>query len=841
MKALTALAAALFRRDIALGPRNEGSGTLRMALTRSIASGSSAAPTSCRPSGTLACALAVLIIASGCAGACGKDEYRSVTSAPTKEEKLLTHLDSVAGVGPRPAATPLVESAIAAALWPGELAVTDGVFVADDGGATFTWRVPARYETSWDAWTGIRTVPVDEPTPHEETIDGYNPSFVHPVRWPVRLDGCATESPDGGDLSFSWTLRRDEVLVAQFLDYACSVDFEVPDEGVYQVTMAVSSDAGWQDGITANIDVEDILIVSLGDSSASGEGNPDGDRWADRRCHRSHTSGPALAAKSLENGSQTSSVTFLSFACSGAAMRSGILREYEGGDPIEPDPSIDSTAWNTLDLVAQVQAAREALCAVPVRRCGPDDMRQPDYILVAIGVNDLGFAKVVEACAKLSLDLSWLPGLSLAAAAALGPVGLVFLALQELSSGPCDEDVNLESAVLNTLPGLDTTFEPLAEKTFSCDDRPDAPYCFDGHDTFGELRRQLVATGIAPEKGVYLSTYPAEPLSGTDGEIHGGCGVLREIDEGEARWFSEIGYQLNELIHREAIRNGFYSVPGITEAFRGHGYCAGKLLHVPVEGFRVPIMVGSDSYFVGLTQSLIEQGDIEGALHPNLRGHQAIRDALLRAMASEKPDRAATHRVTVLLQQLRFDVPSFAEIKATVEVATTPYERIGNSEIAEGLEPVWWKRVSNKVELDVVPGVEISDFTQVMQVDMSPADSELEFWVYATVRSRNPLALRAAPHSPVEISPTGEVVAPGDPPNGAVGFYWVRPKFPRTDDMHNYGRGAYSVQSQLNAGNPGAMHVDFCIIVTPLRGSILLNPNASAEISCHSDVVSESK
>src|SRR3546814_6617011 len=86
---------------------------------------------------------------------------------------------------------------------------------------------------------------------------------------------------------------------------------------------------------------KDLLIVSIGDSMASGEGNPDGYTWVPalnnhitdwvyRRCHRSKTSGHALAAKAIEDASDKTSVTFLSYACSGGTFNSGILGTYEG-------------------------------------------------------------------------------------------------------------------------------------------------------------------------------------------------------------------------------------------------------------------------------------------------------------------------------------------------------------------------------------------------------------------------------------------------------------------------------------------------------------------------------
>lgn len=108
-------------------------------------------------------------------------------------------------------------------------------------------------------------------------------------------------------------------------------------------------------GVRATLQVPKIaerLIVALGDSFASGEGNPDhpakladlvasqgwftqnnakkfvvsGAQWWDEACHRSLLSWPALAAlkQAIENPHEV--VQFASFACSGAEVYDGVLR-----------------------------------------------------------------------------------------------------------------------------------------------------------------------------------------------------------------------------------------------------------------------------------------------------------------------------------------------------------------------------------------------------------------------------------------------------------------------------------------------------------------------------------
>jgi lysophospholipase L1-like esterase len=132
--------------------------------------------------------------------------------------------------------------------------------------------------------------------------------------------------------------------------------------------------------------VRDLLVVGLGDSTASGEGNPDHGvtavRWQDRRCHRSAKGFEAQAAARLESASARSSVTFVPLACSGASITTGMLGPYTG---ISPSGGVR--------LPPQVDAMKAMI--------GP---RQVDAVLVSIGINDLGFGNVARFCFDDGVD-----------------------------------------------------------------------------------------------------------------------------------------------------------------------------------------------------------------------------------------------------------------------------------------------------------------------------------------------------------------------------------------------------------------------------------------------------
>lgn len=115
--------------------------------------------------------------------------------------------------------------------------------------------------------------------------------------------------------------------------------------------------------------VRERLIVALGDSFSSGEGNPDHPAsfkavtpvarwpvernagryilqdaaWWDDACHRSLLSWPALAALSQAISNQHEVVQFASFACSGAEIYDGMLRAQ-----------VDPPGWPTDNLQVNV-------------------------------------------------------------------------------------------------------------------------------------------------------------------------------------------------------------------------------------------------------------------------------------------------------------------------------------------------------------------------------------------------------------------------------------------------------------------------------------------------------
>ncbi len=206
------------------------------------------------------------------------------------------------------------------------------------------------------------------------------------------------------------------------------------------------------DGRAANttVQVPDVFVVGLGDSYASGEGNPDRPvRWRDDRaasfgrirdldlsgypsrkstsiryqgrqmigpsafwlsqpCHRSLYSHQLRVALQLALEDPHRAVTFLGLSCSGAEISTGLLTPWKGVERF----SVRQRRSQIGDAaVAQCGGRRyrvrdyassftdggrvPSLDGLALQRCPPERARKIDLVLLNIGGNDIGFAKLV--------------------------------------------------------------------------------------------------------------------------------------------------------------------------------------------------------------------------------------------------------------------------------------------------------------------------------------------------------------------------------------------------------------------------------------------------------------
>jgi lysophospholipase L1-like esterase len=223
--------------------------------------------------------------------------------------------------------------------------------------------------------------------------------------------------------------------------------FVVPFPGGAMVTVEI----GGRQIAKADIKVRDILIAGMGDSFASGEGNPDmpvrfsrersadystiglygsltgyparigpwrelGDtafikenaRWLDQACHRSLYSEQMRTALQLAIEDPHRAVTFVGVSCAGAEVTDGLFLRYKGNEWVPNPPRLSQ-----LSAVAEAQCGNNKtdtvnlpdayyqdggvpeLQDIVMRKCPQDVARKIDLVLVSIGGNDIGFSRLV--------------------------------------------------------------------------------------------------------------------------------------------------------------------------------------------------------------------------------------------------------------------------------------------------------------------------------------------------------------------------------------------------------------------------------------------------------------
>ncbi|MDP3078019.1 hypothetical protein [Bradyrhizobium sp.] len=263
--------------------------------------------------------------------------------------------------------------------------------------------------------------------------DGVKESYLTPTEHPVtlRLTG---QVPVGA--TCAWTLDDGDGPRQSTFDCAEPVNFRARYGRPTVATVDVSSGPDAPLRVTTEIAVRDIFIAGLGDSIASGEGNPDravaladegfcfrsylgmaytqyyrpsragykGGRaceapdslqvwqrqsalWLNSACHRSLYSYQTRTALALAAQYPHIAVTYLPLACTGATIADGLF----GTQQARECPPTKSGANCSGKVNAQLSELREALTAAKRRQ--PD--RRLDLVLLSIGANDINFSGLV--------------------------------------------------------------------------------------------------------------------------------------------------------------------------------------------------------------------------------------------------------------------------------------------------------------------------------------------------------------------------------------------------------------------------------------------------------------
>lgn len=357
---------------------------------------------------------------------------------------------------------------------------------------------------------------------------------------------------------------------------------------------------------------DDILIVALGDSYASGEGNPDkpsinsmdGVLWADGIhaggmmdhliAHRSTTNWSSLAALQLERGDPHTSVTYVNLASGGAQTKHLTNEAYK--KPFGTHPYIQ------LDEAKRLVGGRSI-----------------DALAISTGGNDIGFKAAITSylLSDISLQINgartFLGKNAIEKSIQTGKWEKQLKHLAEENSVGLLYDVDYENTPgLNGLPVL---LDVLAVK---------------------------IKALFPHVKKVYLLQYP---------DITLGCNeviqtkiannyVQLEIDESEIK--HAVKYllnPLNDLLRSKCIQHNWEFIsPG---SWENHGACKprppldGIPFHLAVKGGNFPKLENDGtSYVRNVKESEALQRDILGTAHPNGYGHLAIAATFLGRLTS---------------------------------------------------------------------------------------------------------------------------------------------------------------------------------------------------------------
>lgn len=449
----------------------------------------------------------------------------------------------------------------------------------------------------------------------------HNPRYIRPPTYSLSvtakpgLDANHKSGPRIPDnlVAFSWTVIahhsgfHETQIVQRPIKPMETAIIELPARSdTYELRLRVAFADGRFAERTVEFDVKDWLIVSLGDSSASGQGNPDvagslgigggtvcdhptasmmfgvtpntnnDAEWVERKAYRSLRSVPAVAALSLADTSATTSVslprqterfsfdrvTFASFARSGAEVLHGLIDPQGGsGDFIG---------------AGQVEECRRT---VGVRRI--------DALMINIGGNDAGFSGVLTDLVKK--DTIWTGSLT---------GTLKRLALSAIEGPPGDDKLGRDQVEkrLSALLGIGL---PKGQKG------PLEVHYDMLHALVQDLQK---SPGVGQ---VYITGYPVglfdtRAADGTVGfrscEIFDGPDM--DITGADAKMIKRHGKHLNELIARKAAEFGWIYVD-VEKEFEGHGYCSQK------------------PFWRTAKLSCHLQGDFEGTMHPNEDGVRA--------------------------------------------------------------------------------------------------------------------------------------------------------------------------------------------------------------------------
>lgn len=350
----------------------------------------------------------------------------------------------------------------------------------------------------------------------------------------------------------------------------------------------------------------EFVMVTLGDSYASGEGAPNAagqfdaggqlpsgkkkEKWSQQptnhpeveACHRSDlATGPQVVAD-LHAEFPDLTIIHQSFACSGAKIENIRNTTYPGADGHVNNVTVTPQ-------ILQIQNWFKKTGPVSF----PGTVDKIDVLIMNIGGNDAGFGDVIGAC--------------------IGPFT------------NCTEDTTMHNSVANSLSGLTAKYDNLGTSLRTL--------------TYQKPNGQNV--NIAPGR-VFITSVP-NPLRDENGNLCNGPSEprmqgeqLNELTSNESEWAeTNVVGPLNTAISSAAGRNQWTLVPGVADDFRTHGICSTDPW---INNVRDALKSqGEDVRLDGLAAFVNSTPLINlsaGMVHPNAAGFRAVAD---KATATVRP------------------------------------------------------------------------------------------------------------------------------------------------------------------------------------------------------------
>jgi lysophospholipase L1-like esterase len=345
----------------------------------------------------------------------------------------------------------------------------------------------------------------------------------------------------------------------------------LPKVGLYKVRLIVTSQTKNNvDSLVTNqtIELRNIVIACLGDSYASGEGNPDFDgiaglsdraycanisavqlaeggksdfvelyqspRWFEIAAHRSMKAGYALAARYFEDIDPHSVVTFIDLAVSGAEIQKGLLQQQ------------DDRLW-----------MRKGQLGYFEELVGTNTI---DLLLLSIGGNDVGFSDFLKEATISKIDLNDVDGY-----------------LRRIRSLK-DSYYALNSFIKDRLKIKDILIAEYPTQLFS-----------------NNQKNPLLQT----------NQFACELFQNVTGFL--------TIGQEDVQNLNTIGEALQQTRIEVANELGWIYAGGIADKFKNHGYCS----------------TPEETYWITASYSCTNQGDTRGTMHPNQKGHSLIKNAVI--------------------------------------------------------------------------------------------------------------------------------------------------------------------------------------------------------------------